>query len=109
MKTQTKTQHTPGPWNVERSSPGDTSNCAKAGCRAAVRGQVGPDICWVKVYDDEVSRNWEANARLIAAAPDLLAALETILNQRADGAKVSREEWQAATEAARAALAKAKP
>jgi hypothetical protein len=50
----------------------------------------------------------EANARLIHAAPDLLAALEGLLALR-DGRYVTEGMKREATEQARAAIAKAKP
>ena len=60
-------QHTPGPWAL-----------ASLPCKSARNklGLVAGDrrLCDLLVYDDAD----EANARLIAAAPDLLAALEKI-------------------------------
>ena len=54
--------HTPGPW--------ETKPTASLGPRYVVRPEAdGPDIAIV--YDHE---NTEANAKLIAASPDLLAA-----------------------------------
>lgn len=62
------TKHTPGPWRVARK----VSNCVVA------RG--GLDIIAQCDTIGEETRDTEnANARLIAAAPDLLAALEFIL------------------------------
>lgn len=55
----TRTQHTPGPWVAKREDPSELGWC---------------------VYDDEgmlvARRLSEGNAKLIAAAPDLLAALK---------------------------------
>jgi hypothetical protein len=52
----------------------------------------------------------EANARLIAAAPELLAALEAVV--ALDSARLTARDWGAAKDAAysqaRAAIAKAK-
>ncbi len=56
--------HTPGPWVVERADD--------AYCIANV-GNLVIMPCGGKVKHD----NAEANARLIAAAPELLAALES--------------------------------
>ena len=54
------TQHTPGPWHVFRDQIND---------------EVGLTVArWVQ-YVDEYKEHAEANARLIAAAPDMLAAL----------------------------------
>lgn len=51
-------------------------------------------------------REHEANGRLIAAAPDLLAALNGLLDVNARQG-VSDEDYEAAVEAANAAIAKA--
>lgn len=61
-------KHTPGPWHI--SSEG-------IGCRHVRSVPVGTSICWT----DGLSQDNEddANANLIAAAPDLLEALERIL------------------------------
>ncbi len=109
--------HTPGPWKVRVSHNG------------ALRG-------YSIEHEDEtlrsiVARNWEhelceehgnslPNARLIAAAPELLEALEATeakLTQAArafycaGSAKALREAfegWRTTSESARAAIAKAK-
>ena len=56
--TTTKTTHTPGPWTYERSANGDYTIDSDGGKRIA----------------EEISD--PANARLIAAAPELLAFAE---------------------------------
>jgi hypothetical protein len=60
--------HTPGPWNISGT---DT----RTGAPAMVSGKGDAAIC------DLYRRNPdnEANARLIAAAPELLAALERLM------------------------------
>jgi hypothetical protein len=79
-------KHTKGPWSYRLDDSdvwaGDVRVCRK------------PHN--VSAYDKE----WQANARLIAAAPDLLAALEDLLDQ-------SEESWRDRDQA-RAAIAKAK-
>ena len=93
------TKHTPGPWLVLNDSP--------PAVRTMAGGNIAPEVCTV------------ADARLIAAAPDMLAALEGIAAldfaphstegcaveamDGAEGCEVCR-----ALETARAALAKAK-
>ena len=64
-------QHTPGPWRIERQNPSPTTGVwmiagEKPGYLAEVRDCGSGDV--------------EANARLIAAAPDLLDALEELAN-----------------------------
>jgi len=60
------TQHTPGPWYIDR-----ILNNANLGYRAIIDGD-GYTVC-------SPSPMGQANARLIAAAPDLLAVLEEIV------------------------------
>jgi hypothetical protein len=81
-------QHTPGPWtlNPARSTRVDLIDNAK--------GEAVGEIIWVDTRKP-------ADARLIAAAPDLLEALERILRDvPCDGL----DEWEGQ---ARAAIAKA--
>jgi len=89
-------QHTPGPWTWEPPNgiPAD-------GYDARVLGaENGYTVGWVRPH----------NARLIAAAPELLAALEDLLDLgragfiRGEDIAVTR-----AVDAARAAITKAKP
>ena len=54
--------HTPGPWNVSTDDPRGCCVVAKAGPTIA---DVGP----------VVKGKWQDNAKLIAAAPDLLVAV----------------------------------
>jgi hypothetical protein len=60
--------HTPGDWRVSRGAGGDPFSI-----EASTR-----TIAAIKTVRDES----EANARLIAAAPDLLAALDELLYHR---------------------------
>ncbi len=79
MPTPTRSTHTPGPWEVNENDPsGDALDVE------AVNG--GPRICTVDVagaldcsppYSEAEVR---ANARLIAAAPDLLALVRRMVD-----------------------------
>jgi hypothetical protein len=69
--------HTPAPWTFERAAESDGSvtfdifNSAPAACNG-----VGGGVAYIQTYSAQQVAVQEANARLIAAAPDLLAALE---------------------------------
>jgi hypothetical protein len=69
-------QHTPGPWLTER-------NNVHAGQIATVHHCIGND--WVEIWTDKWAETGmgeneqEANARLIAAAPELLEALKLFI------------------------------
>lgn len=60
--------HTPGPWRVNESEP-----------RAAINSE-GRCVAWCGMYPDTEAH---ANARLIAAAPTMLAALREAADLRA--------------------------
>lgn len=77
------TQHTPGPWRFEESTK-------------TIRAV--PQNYWLATMDSwDGAVDHEANARLIAAAPDLLEALEEMVEE-----SINREVK------ARAAIAKAR-
>jgi hypothetical protein len=84
--------HTPGPWKIEENL--DQGNI---------------DIRSDDIYRFYIAEVWggmdahKANAHLIAAAPDLLEALEALVKQ-AEGHKAVGVYW----DEARAAIAKAK-
>jgi hypothetical protein len=134
METETKMTHTPGPWttkdavdkrpvwstpNTEAPPSGIDEEPMKVVCTQHVDAAC-PRICYV--WDDQ-REGMEANARLIAAAPDMLEALRGVIDlaeceagQRADVAKHgdgpdNPDEWvdeaMTACAIARAALAKA--
>lgn len=102
--TQAKAQHTPGPWYYDNQD--------------YVR-EISTDYCIARIFDDnahpmpEYVENLpkQANARLIAAAPELLGALEAIVEQcslelkehifyAADGCKVNVNSFKVAARAA---------
>ena len=87
---------TPGPWTVDprkklRVVAENDNTVASTGCTNSLRDQ------------------WEANARLIAAAPDLLEALRklTMMARTSGGTSGPDDDLMRACEAAEAAIAKA--
>jgi hypothetical protein len=66
-------KHTPGPWTLEESTPGQGFHEIRGSDGSCV---VAPDDGWDSNYRDYDARL--ANARLIAAAPDLLSALKEL-------------------------------
>ena len=90
MKTETK--HTPGPWYHE-GTPQPVI--------ASESDPKGRDIALVRLWDGDEA---EANAHLIAAAPEMLEALEAVV---ANCGHLNWEQEKALIDA-RAAIAKAK-
>ena len=86
------TKHTPGPWWIDDRRVADGA----LQVQAQHRGE-GSSYCVASVNGWEVP---EANARLIAAAPELLAALLEIEDHHNE-----TEDWR---EIARSAIKKAK-
>jgi hypothetical protein len=72
-QTVADVQHTPGPWTALLH----TGNGVTVGRDDdwTITGADGQSVCWEGGPNDHA----DANARLIAAAPDLLAALSSIL------------------------------
>jgi hypothetical protein len=70
-------QHTPGPWEIEEDDYGDEIWLGGDGCGMIVvngwvnGGCMANPVEWAKL---------QADARLIAAAPDLLAALQVLFS-----------------------------
>ena len=88
-------KHTPGPWvRVANSVKSRTADCVVVRLPAQT-DRVGDE-------SPEQIERWDADARLIAAAPDLLEALESLL------AQVEQYGHKPECGAARAAIAKAK-
>lgn len=86
-------KHTPGPWTFVQ---GGSGNWPTWNVRIGTRGVITlPSTASMEVMD--------ADARLIAAAPDLLSALQTMLNW----GNLNAYERVDAMNGARAAIAKA--
>ncbi len=69
----TQATHTPGPWAALMQDPPTIAD--RRGCRVATS-------C---ALPGQWAEEQQANARLIAAAPDLLAALRAIAGMKCDG------------------------
>lgn len=83
-------QHTPGPWTVDGQH---YDYYASFSVKAGGRG-----VCAISSNIKRPGAESAANARLIAAAPDLLAALQDLLNAT-DETYDNRHERQAALDA----------
>lgn len=87
--------HTPGPWVV------------------GVQGvfTTNPNYCLCRMWDGTRIEETEANKRLIAAAPDLLAACEELLLVAGTYKPIDMYDWErvsAVIDRAKAALKKAR-
>ena len=98
-------KHTPGPWKLAGESVSKQTFVYALNDRGTNQFWFDIQPGWtcdgVRTSDAEL----EANARLIAAAPDLLAALTALMGDHGGSLGVSRTDERAL--AARAALAKA--
>lgn len=72
----TEYTHTPGPWEVEKNDDGCV--CVVMGSAIDNPGEYACADCWESEadWDDPVAK---ANASLMAAAPDMAAALEMMM------------------------------
>ena len=98
----TQAKHTQGPWRLNAGNETEIMSARRNVARAHCGAMTGIRV-------DEA----EANARLIAAAPDLLAACEEILSETTNNISgISRDDALSAISNisfyARAAIAKAK-
>ena len=81
MPTPTRSTHTPGPWKQPTCySPSDGHN-VPAG---RIEGPNGEFIAVVCLADVPTNAEWAANARVIEAAPDLLALVRQLGNIAGD-------------------------
>jgi hypothetical protein len=100
-------QHTPGPWWVDTPHLNDITSAAGDVCVVPNKACEGASITFATSMAADREEAW-ANARLIAAAPDLLASL-TALADAAEKARRTDGGWDFAVTlpAARAAIARA--
>jgi hypothetical protein len=85
IPTDQQASHTPGPWSNERIW--DTPECR---IHVLVGGV---PMALAEAYTMRNAGEKEANARLIAAAPDLLASLKEMGDWIAGGLQASGEAW----------------
>ena len=77
------TKHTPGPWTVSPSARASTlTRIFSVNEERLVASASGPGL--------SESGEAEANARLIAAAPELLAALQTLVQMTGNAGQLER-------------------
>ena len=88
-------KHTPGPWGIKTT---------ETGTKAVFSSSTG---AWVAHTVRSLSSTQDANARLIAAAPDLLEALNRVLPQYEALLKDCGLRSLGTADQARAAIAKA--
>ncbi len=102
------TQYTPGPWHVERIGSGYRSQQEK-GMMHRIIADSGDHRHYEigTIYYKPMAEEGEANARLIAAAPELLEALRTMLYHFQPTAEIGPDEIENAVAEANAAIAKA--
>jgi hypothetical protein len=75
--------HTPGPWTVSKGSIGYLGQADSQVPTLFIEqdhARNEPKVLVATLSNNVVTKNMEANARLIAAAPELLAALEDLLD-----------------------------
>ena len=70
-------EHTPGPWHISRWA-GEHDDGGAVICDANGKRLASTESIWWKA-DKFAWAEYQANARLIAAAPELLVALERIV------------------------------
>lgn len=93
---------TPGPWQITSRDDGASGYI--------VRDADDEFITYLddsRYHDGRRDTEAEANARLMASAPDLLAALQEIHCWLADGLQLGRKQKATLAEKARIAIAKA--
>lgn len=96
-----KRKHTPGPWTPIVKPP---ASRADNGLRALAQVWGGWIVAVPKRLVGRLTHDAEANARLIAAAPELLDAVQLFVTWED---WIDDPDWRALVEYARSAIAKA--
>ena len=105
-----KTNHTPGPWVVHHERGSEWALVMSGGPAGRIICNVNPESCPdTSSAPAFVRMPMEANARLIAAAPDLLDALSDLLERIERSPTLLPHISADSRNAARAAIAKATP
>ncbi len=108
MVTDTQT-HTPGPWRISKNRTGEPDPWIEGapGYEQAIFGDDGSKVAVCEQWHPDLEAESEANAALIASAPDLLEALEAL---RGDLLRYPNDDArrEMIIDAADAAIAKAK-
>jgi len=99
-------KHTPGPWKIGSEQTDGLGRYAQVQSSEEF-GDIVARVCVAHNANHTLNRSGRANARLIAAAPELLEALELILPYLTDGEDAG-DEATALAPIVRAAIAKAK-
>jgi hypothetical protein len=103
MNTTQPATHTPGPWHIGQSREWDDGELHE---QLAVYSAEGVKTAKVETWLKHCREESEANARLIAAAPELLAALKALLPILDNDSPLARA-YEDVGQLAQAALAKA--
>ena len=89
--TDERVSHTPGPWRAYKPHPHNPWWCVQAENREIAEVETGAHAAvWNDPHSPEAV---EANARLMAAAPDLLESLKEMGDWIAGGLQASGEAW----------------
>jgi hypothetical protein len=110
-----KLKHTPGPWRFGRGYRDKVEIDAPNGDGSiGLRSWKNLATVYGDSFDEGKNAQGRANARLIAAAPDMLEALETVFSviEGAEGATMATDgellRWEVIEKAIKNAIAKAK-
>jgi hypothetical protein len=86
--------HTPGPWESVRCGKTENKrNLVEFQIRSTQGEGLSACVAWTDEVRAEQAEQTEANARLIAAAPELLAALEAALSKMESDESQIEGEW----------------
>lgn len=102
IRIEEKAKHTPGPWHVDGDASAEPYQVIVRHDQTGARIAIAVDS-----HHPLLARDGQANARLIAAAPDLLQACRVALAEVTNHPDGHMSQFQFAYRALRAAIAKA--